>query len=77
MDTEHYARQLVNRLTIEGYTAYYARGMGARLVMRHPSSDIDIATNAPPEKILDLFPPVNPCRTRFWRHYCGYGRTSI
>ena len=56
MDIEHYARQIVNRLTIEGYVAYYAGGWVRDFVMQHPSSDIDIATNATPEVILDLFP---------------------
>lgn len=56
METEVFARQIVNKLMAEGYTAYYAGGWVRDYVMGHPSSDIDIATNAPPQKILDLFP---------------------
>jgi poly(A) polymerase len=56
MDAQVYATQIVKKLTRAGYIAYFAGGWVRDYVMRHPSSDIDIATNAPPQKILDLFP---------------------
>lgn len=56
MDSQYYATQIVASLVKEGYIAYFAGGWVRDFVMGHPSSDIDIATNAPPAKILDLFP---------------------
>lgn len=56
MDSQYYATQIVKRLTQEGFIAYFAGGWVRDFIMKHPSTDIDIATNAPPEKILDLFP---------------------
>lgn len=56
MDSKYYATQIVKRLVKEGFVAYFAGGWVRDFVMDHPSADIDIATNAPPEKILDLFP---------------------
>jgi len=56
MEAQVLATDIVKKLTIEGYTAYFAGGWVRDFLMGHPSDDIDIATNAPPEKILDLFP---------------------
>lgn len=56
MDAKYWATQIVNRLVKAGHTAYFAGGWVRDYVMDHPSSDIDIATDAPSEKILDLFP---------------------
>ena len=56
MDVYRCATHIVAELVKEGYTAYFAGGWVRDYVMNHPSSDIDIATNAPSEKILDLFP---------------------
>ena len=56
MDVHYHATQIVKKLVLAGYTAYFAGGWVRDFVMKHPSSDIDIATDAPPEKILDLFP---------------------
>lgn len=50
------AKKLVLTLQREGFTAYFAGGWVRDFLMGHPSSDIDIATDAPPEKILDIFP---------------------
>ena len=50
------ATEIVQRLQLEGYIAYFAGGWVRDYVMDHPSSDIDIATNAPTQVILDLFP---------------------
>lgn len=56
MDAHFGATAIVKKLTCEGYTAYFAGGWVRDFLMGHPSSDIDIATNAPPAVILDLFP---------------------
>jgi poly(A) polymerase len=56
MDIYKHALHIVQKLVKNGHTAYFTGGWVRDLVMQHPSSDIDIATDAPPEKILDLFP---------------------
>ncbi len=56
MEAQIYATDIVKTLVREGYIAYFAGGWVRDYLMGHPSEDIDIATNAPPEKILDLFP---------------------
>lgn len=56
MEAQRYATEIVKRLAKEGYIAYFAGGWVRDYLMGHPSEDIDIATNAPPEKILGLFP---------------------
>lgn len=50
------ATQIVKKLVQAGYIAYFAGGWVRDYLMKQPSSDVDIATDAPPEKILDLFP---------------------
>jgi poly(A) polymerase len=54
-DTYHYATRIVKRLVTAGYNAYFAGGWVRDLLLGHPSADIDIATDAPPQVILDLF----------------------
>jgi poly(A) polymerase len=56
MDIRQGAYQIVKTLYDAGYIAYFAGGWVRDFLMKHPSDDIDIATNAPPEVILDLFP---------------------
>ncbi|MEI8365213.1 MAG: CCA tRNA nucleotidyltransferase [Parachlamydiaceae bacterium] len=56
MDTREVAIGIVKKLVLAGYTAYFAGGWVRDHLMGHPSEDIDIATDAPPEVILDLFP---------------------
>lgn len=56
MEALSHATAIVHKLKHAGYIAYFAGGWVRDYVMNHPSSDIDIATNAPPEVILDLFP---------------------
>lgn len=55
-NAQDHAKEIVRKLVKAGYVAYFAGGWVRDYLMGHPSSDIDIATNAPPEKILDLFP---------------------
>jgi poly(A) polymerase len=56
MDSYNLALEIVKKLVSHGYTAYFAGGWVRDYLMNHPSSDIDIATDAPPQVILDLFP---------------------
>ncbi len=56
MTSRALATEIVHKLTNAGYTAYFAGGWVRDYLLGHPSEDIDIATDAPPEKILDLFP---------------------
>ncbi|MBS4167737.1 CCA tRNA nucleotidyltransferase [Parachlamydia sp. AcF125] len=55
-EAQIHATEIVKKLVKAGYIAYFAGGWVRDYLMGHPSADIDIATNAPPEKILDLFP---------------------
>ena len=56
MEALELAIGIVNKLREEGYVAYFAGGWVRDFVMGHPSSDIDIATNAEPQVVLSLFP---------------------
>ncbi len=51
-----YAQGIVAKLVRSGHLAYFAGGWVRDYVMGHPSEDIDIATNASPAEIMDLFP---------------------
>ncbi|BBI17753.1 CCA tRNA nucleotidyltransferase [Neochlamydia sp. S13] len=50
------ATDIVKKLNQAGYKAYFAGGWVRDYLMNQPSADIDIATDAPPEVILKLFP---------------------
>ncbi len=65
MELKEKAILIVKKLVREGYIAYFAGGYVRDFLMGHPSSDIDIATNAPPEKILDLFSHTIPVGLAF------------
>jgi len=56
MDALEGATEIVKKLKNAGFTAYFAGGWVRDHLLKHPSSDIDIATDAPPNCILDLFP---------------------
>lgn len=56
MKIKKLATHIVQVLQQEGYIAYFAGGWVRDFIMNNPSSDIDIATNAPLQVILDLFP---------------------
>lgn len=51
----NHATDIVKTLNCAGFTAYFAGGWVRDHMMGHPSDDIDIATDAPPEIIVDLF----------------------
>lgn len=65
MDNVEKAKKIIKKLVREGYTAYFAGGWVRDFLMGHPSSDIDIATDAPPQKILDLFSHTIPVGIAF------------
>lgn len=50
------AKSICLRLTKEGYIAYFAGGWVRDYLLGHPSADIDIATSAPLERVMELFP---------------------
>lgn len=56
---------IVKKLSAKGYIAYFAGGCVRDELMGHPSYDIDIATNAPPSRILDIFPQTIPVGIAF------------
>lgn len=56
MHVKDVATDIVKKLVHSGYKAYFAGGWVRDYLMGHPSDDIDIATDAPPQVILDLFP---------------------
>lgn len=51
---EH-AKAIVAKLQRDGHVAYFAGGWVRDYIMGHPSDDIDIATDASPPQIMDLF----------------------
>jgi poly(A) polymerase len=50
------AKTVVQRLVDHGHTAYFAGGFARDLLIGRPTHDIDIATSAPPDTVLLLFP---------------------
>ena len=65
MSTKDLATFIVKKLVDAGYVAYFAGGWVRDYVMRHPPDDIDIATSAPVEKIVELFPRTIPVGIAF------------
>jgi poly(A) polymerase len=65
MDQHPQAKFIVETLAQAGFVAYYAGGWVRDLLLNHPSDDIDIATNAPPETIQTLFPHTIPVGIAF------------
>ncbi len=65
MHAKDVATDIVKKLILAGYTAYFAGGWVRDYLMGHPSDDIDIATDAPPHVILDLFPHTIPVGLAF------------
>lgn len=59
------AKKIVEKLQKEGFLAYYAGGWVRDYLLHHPSDDIDIATNAPPETVMALFPKTVPIGIQF------------
>lgn len=65
MEEHPQARFVVEVLGKAGFVAYYAGGWVRDFLLNHPSDDIDIATNAPPETIQALFPHTVPIGIAF------------
>ncbi len=65
MEEHPQARFIIDTLSREGFIAYYAGGFVRDLLLQHPSDDIDIATNAPPETIQALFSHTVPIGIAF------------
>src|SRR5271169_6310620 len=65
MEEHIQARFIIETLAKKGFVAYYAGGWVRDFLLNHPSDDIDIATNAPPETIQALFPKTVPIGIAF------------
>lgn len=65
MEEHPQARYIVDSLHQAGFIAYYAGGWVRDYLLQHPSDDIDIATNAPPESVQALFPHTVPIGLSF------------
>lgn len=52
---EQKAKELVKKLVDAGYLAYFAGGWVRDFLRGEPSHDIDIATSAKPEEVMELF----------------------
>ncbi len=50
------AEAIVERLRAEGYDAYFAGGCVRDMLLGREQQDFDVATNARPDVVLDLFP---------------------
>lgn len=59
------ALKIITRLRKAGFTALIAGGWVRDYLLGHPSQDIDIATNAHPEQVMDLFPRAIPVGVQF------------
>jgi len=56
MDAEALARQVIDRLRSAGHQAYLVGGCVRDLILGLRPKDFDIATDARPDRIMDLFP---------------------
>ncbi len=59
------ARRIVEKLRLHGHEAFFAGGSVRDLLLRRRPKDIDIATSASPEKVLQLFPKAAAIGIRF------------
>ena len=50
------ALEIVRRLKAVGFIAYWAGGCVRDLIMGRSAKDFDIATNAVPDKVMEIFP---------------------
>src|ERR1700752_1005472 len=56
MDAESLARTIISTLRGEGFQGYLVGGCVRDLLLGYEPKDYDVATNAPPERLLELFP---------------------
>lgn len=59
------AEEIVRRLVKAGHEAYFAGGCVRDMVMGRPPNDYDVATSAPPEEVMRLFPRTVPVGAAF------------
>ena len=72
-----FATEAVKKLVASGYIAYFAGGWVRDYLMDHPSSDIDIATDAPPDVIIRLFPNTIHVGAAFGVYIVPYGKKQL
>ncbi|MBS0622721.1 MAG: CCA tRNA nucleotidyltransferase [Verrucomicrobia bacterium] len=65
MDSFQLGKAIVERLVNAGHTAYFAGGFVRDYLLRLPSSDIDIATSASPQEVMQLFEKTVPVGLAF------------
>lgn len=65
MDSFKKALIIIKTINEGGYVAYFAGGWVRDYLLKHPSDDIDIATNAPPQIIQALFEKTIPVGINF------------
>lgn len=65
MSTAHDAAGIVTQLRSAGYEAYWVGGCVRDLLLRRTPKDFDVATNATPEQIEQLFPNNHPVGKAF------------
>jgi poly(A) polymerase len=65
MPTRPFATRIVKKLVEAGYIAYFAGGWVRDFLMKRPSDDIDIATNASVSIVQSLFPKTVPVGVAF------------
>lgn len=65
MSSKESALKIIKKLVNAGYIAYFAGGWVRDYILNHPSDDIDIATDATPDVIMELFPKTIPVGLAF------------
>jgi poly(A) polymerase len=63
--TKSGAIHIVKTLQEAGHIAYFAGGWVRDYLLGHPSDDIDIATNADPDRVMSIFPHTVPVGEAF------------
>ena len=71
------ALKVVKRLTSEGFEAYLVGGCVRDLMLGKSPKDYDVATNAHPEEVKDLFRNSRLIGRRFKIVHVRYGREII
>lgn len=76
-DINHNALKVLYRLNRAGYSAYLVGGCIRDLLIGHHPKDFDIATNASPEQVKDLFYNCRLIGRRFRLAHVHFGRDII
>lgn len=72
-----FARQLVARLRDAGHQAYLVGGCVRDLLLGLPPKDLDLATDAAPDRLLELFPDAKPVGAHFGVIVAGRGEQQV